>query len=66
MNLKMSLRDAVIWLVKLGEHGDRMDLYWEDPGLGTDARLKKWLTSKPNVTQLAPLQRVIKETQFCP
>lgn len=56
MNLKMSLWDSIIWLVKLGEHDDRMDLKWEDPELGADARLKKWLTSKPSVTRLALLQ----------
>lgn len=48
MNLKMSLWDSIIWLVKLGEHGDRMALKWEDPELGTDAGIKKWLISKPS------------------
>lgn len=48
MNLKMSLWDSIIWLVKLGEHDNRMDLKWEDPELGTDARIRKWRTSKPS------------------
>lgn len=65
MNLKMSLWDSIIWLVKLGEHDDRMDLKWEDPELGTDARIKKWRTSKPSHS-LALLQRLIKGTHFCP
>lgn len=33
-----------------------MDLKWEDPELGADARLKEWLTSKLNVTRPARLQ----------
>lgn len=42
-----------------------MDLKWEDPELEADARLKKWLTSKPSVTRLALLQ-IHQGTHFHP
>lgn len=64
MNLKKSPWDSVIWLVKLGEHNDRIYLKWEDRELGTDARVRKWLLSKPKVSYLALLQRLVNEHIF--
>lgn len=64
MNLKMSPRDSVIQLVKWGEHDGKMDLGWEGPELGTDARLSTGLPSKPEVSHVAPLQSLSREHVF--